>query len=278
MQNLINIETKNINNELIQTVNARDLHAFLEITTRFNDWINRRIAEYGFEENIDYIIVENLSYSNLSSAKSRQRPMKDYCISIDMAKELSMVERNEKGKQARQYFIECERRILQPKLSNDPTTLGLPNFLDPAESAIAWAEQHKKAQLLGVQVQQLETEIDSLKNLFQVGMTPVQFCKQLNGVNINQVNLFLESRHFLYDAEKDINKSHVWRVHSYARDTYLTESPFIMTNDYGQRQCYKIVLLKKGASWLYNQYLKGKLPMKKDWNGQFTHEKYSQVA
>ncbi|WP_026823921.1 ORF6N domain-containing protein [Arsenophonus nasoniae] len=177
------------------------------------------------------------------------------------------------------FFEKMESAYFNQKsLPSDPTTLGLPNFLDPAESAIAWAEQHKKVQLLGVQVQQLETEIDSLKNLFQVGMTPVQFCKQLNGVNINQVNLFLESRHFLYDAEKDISKAHVWRVHSYARDTYLTESPFIMTNDYGQRQCYKIVLLKKGASWLYNQYLKSKLPMKKEWNGEFTHDKYSQVA
>ncbi|WP_119711504.1 antA/AntB antirepressor family protein [Arsenophonus endosymbiont of Aleurodicus floccissimus] len=88
MKDLINIETKNINGELIQTVNAHDLHAFLEITTRFNDWINRSVTEYDFEENIDYIIVENLSYSSLSSAKSRQRPMKDYCISINMAKEL----------------------------------------------------------------------------------------------------------------------------------------------------------------------------------------------
>ncbi|WP_162505820.1 antA/AntB antirepressor family protein [Candidatus Arsenophonus triatominarum] len=270
MQNLINIETKNINGGLIQTVNARDLHAFLEIKSRFNDWIKNRIREYNFIENLDFITLTK----NLVGGGSRV----DYHISLDMAKELSMVERNEKGKQARQYFIECERRILQSQLPNNPTTLGLPNFLDPAESAIAWAEQHKKVQLLGVQVQQLETEIDSLKNLFQIGMTPVQFCKQLNGVNINQVNLFLESRHFLYDAEKDISKAHVWRVHSYARDTYLTESPFIMTNDYGKHQCYKIVLLKKGASWLYNQYLKSKLPMKKDWNGEFTHDKYSQVA
>ncbi|MFS1538926.1 MAG: KilA-N domain-containing protein [Candidatus Phlomobacter fragariae] len=161
---------------------------------------------------------------------------------------------------------------------NDPTTLGLPNFLDPAESAIAWAEQHKKVQLLDVQLQQLETEIDSLKNLFQVGMSPVQFCKQLNGVNINQVNLFLQERHFLYDAEKDIYKSHLWRVHAYARDKYLTESSYIVTTDFGQRQCYKIVLLKNGASWLYRQYLKSRLPMKKDWNGEFTHDKYSQVA
>lgn len=152
------------------------------------------------------------------------------------------------------FFEKMESAYFNQKsLPNDSTSLGLPNFLDPAESAIAWAEQHKKVQLLDVQVQQLETEIDSLKNLFQVGMTPVQFCKQLNGVNINQVNLFLESRNFLYDAEKDISKAHIWRVHSYARDTYLTESPFIMTNDYRQRQCYKVVLLKKGAAWRYSK-------------------------
>ncbi|ACQ67632.1 hypothetical protein BJP44_04220 [Candidatus Williamhamiltonella defendens] len=177
------------------------------------------------------------------------------------------------------FFEKMESAYFNQKsLPNDPTTLGLPNFLDPAESEIAWAEQHKKVQLLGVQVQQLETEIDCLQNLLQVGMSPVQFCKQLNGVNINQVNLFLESRHFLYNAEKDIYKSHVWRVQAYSRDKYLTESPYIATTGFGQRQCYKIVLLKKGASWLYQQYLKDKLPMKKDWNGQFTHEKYGQVA
>ncbi|MFS1539587.1 MAG: hypothetical protein ACL7BU_13890 [Candidatus Phlomobacter fragariae] len=136
----------------------------------------------------------------------------------------------------------------------------------------------RKVQLLGVQVQKLEMEIDSLKNLLQVGMSPVQFCKQLNDVNINQVNLFLQERHFLYDAEKDIYKPHVWRVHAYARDKYLTKSPYITTTETGQRQCYRIVLLKNGASWLYRQYLKNKLPMKKDWNGQFTHDKYSQVA
>ncbi|MFS1584046.1 MAG: antA/AntB antirepressor family protein [Candidatus Arsenophonus phytopathogenicus] len=269
MQNLINIETKNINGALIQTVNARDLHAFLEIGKDFTTWIKDRIKQYAFVENQDYIIVENLSSPKSGSAKSRQRPMSDYHISLDMAKELSMVERNEKGKQARQYFIECER---QAKTATHVIPQTLPEALRLA------AEMAEKVQHLSLVNKEQQTEIDSLKNLFQVGMSPVQFCKQLNGVNINQVNLFLESRHFLYDTEKDISKAHVWRVHSYARDTYLTESPFIMTNDYGQRQCYKIVLLKKGASWLYHQYLKGKLPMKKDWNGEFTHDKYHQVA
>ncbi|WP_119712490.1 hypothetical protein [Arsenophonus endosymbiont of Aleurodicus floccissimus] len=107
-----------------------------------------------------------------------------------------------------------------------------------------------------MQVQQLETKIDSLKNLFQVGMSPVQFCKQLNGVNINQVNLFLESRHFLYDAKKDIYKSYVWRVHAYAHDKYLTESPYIATTGFGQRQYYKIVLLKKGLHGYINNISK----------------------
>ncbi|MFS1584038.1 MAG: antA/AntB antirepressor family protein, partial [Candidatus Arsenophonus phytopathogenicus] len=116
MQNLINIETKNINGELIQAVNARNLHAFLEVGKDFTTWIKDRINQYGFVENQDYIIVENLSSPKSGSAKSRQRPMRDYHISFDMAKELSMVERNKKGKQARQYFIECERRILQPSL------------------------------------------------------------------------------------------------------------------------------------------------------------------
>ncbi|WGM09569.1 antA/AntB antirepressor family protein [Arsenophonus nasoniae] len=262
MQNLINIETKNINGELIQTVNARDLHTFLESKQKFADWIKDRIQQYGFIESQDFIVI-------LGKTPNGGRPAKEYHISLDMAKELSMVERNEKGKQARQYFIECER---QAKTATHVIPQTLPDALRLA------AEMAEKVQHLSLVNKEQKTEIDCLKNLFQVGMTPVQFCKQLNGVNINQVNLFLESRHFLYDAEKDISKAHVWRVHSYARDTYLTESPFIMTNDYGQRQCYKIVLLKKGASWLYNQYLKSKLPMKKDWNGEFTHDKYSQVA
>ncbi|WP_334470041.1 antA/AntB antirepressor family protein [Arsenophonus sp. PmNCSU2021_1] len=264
MQNLINIEPKNINGGLIQTVNARDLHEFLAVGKDFSNWIKDRIKQYGFVENIDYIVFANSGENPFGG-----RPAKEYHISLDMAKELSMVERNEKGKQARQYFIECER---QAKTATHVIPQTLPDALRLA------AEMAEKVQHLSLVNKEQKTEIDSLKNLFQVGMSPVQFCKQLNGVNINQVDLFLESRNFLYDAEKDISKSHVWRVHSYARDKYLTESPFIMTNDYGQRQCYKIVLLKKGASWLYNQYLKRKLPMKKEWNGEFTHDKYSQVA
>lgn len=263
MQNLINIETKTINGELIQTVNARDLHTFLEIKSRFNDWIKNRIKEYNFIENLDFITLTK----NLVSGGSRV----DYHISLNMAKELSMVERNEKGKQARQYFIECERRILQSQLPNNPTTLGLPNFLDPAESAIAWAAQHKKVQLLGVQVQQLETENDCLKNLFKEGMTPTQFSKMLNGVNSQQINHFLAERKWLYNESKSGIR---WRVASYARDKYLTEKQSEISPHGADRFIsYQPVLLKKGAQRLYDLYLDYKLPMKLTWNGAHTHDK-----
>ncbi|MFS1538434.1 MAG: hypothetical protein ACL7BU_06700, partial [Candidatus Phlomobacter fragariae] len=113
------------------------------------------------------------------------------------------------------------------------------------ETLLLAAEIAEKVQHLALVNKEQKTDIDSLKNLFQVGMLPVQFCKQLNGVNINQANLCLQERHFLYDAEKDIYKPHVWRVHAYTRDKYLTKSPYITATETVQRQCYRIVLLKK---------------------------------
>jgi len=100
---MIAIGTAAIGGQAVETVNARDLHAFLEIKAHFKDWISRRVTEYGFTEGQDFC-------SELSKSPNGGRPSREYHLSLDMAKELSMVERNEKGKQARQYFIECERR------------------------------------------------------------------------------------------------------------------------------------------------------------------------
>lgn len=94
-------------NTLIQAVNARELHHFLQVQTAFKDWIARRISEYGFLEGVDFC--------SILSESTGGRPAKEYAITLDMAKELSMVERNEQGKQARRYFIECEKRLHAPK-------------------------------------------------------------------------------------------------------------------------------------------------------------------
>lgn len=85
-----------------QTVNARELHAFLDSKQDFSTWIKARIAEYSFIENQDFVLFHN--------SMEKGRPRIEYFITLDMAKELSMVERTAKGKQARQYFIDCEKR------------------------------------------------------------------------------------------------------------------------------------------------------------------------
>ena len=109
MNELINITKAAINNEEVNAVNARELWEKLEITTRFNDWISRRIDEYGFEEGKDF-------YSKLS--KSHGRPSQEYIISLDMAKELAMVENNEQGRKIRKYFIEVEKQYRRSPVSN----------------------------------------------------------------------------------------------------------------------------------------------------------------
>ena len=86
-----------------QLVDARALHEFLAVDARFNDWFARRLAEYGFQQDEDF-------YSTLSKSTGGRRS-KEYRITLDMAKELAMVERNEKGRQARRYFIECEKAL-----------------------------------------------------------------------------------------------------------------------------------------------------------------------
>ena len=122
MNELISLTQSAINGELQQTVNARELHAFLEVQTRFNDWIAARINEYGFIENQDFV-----SFTENPVKIQRGRPSKEYQISLDMAKELAMVERNEKGKQARQYFIGCE------KLAKQASTASLSEQLKVAQ-------------------------------------------------------------------------------------------------------------------------------------------------
>ncbi|AXE56534.1 antA/AntB antirepressor family protein [Escherichia coli] len=105
---LISVFNGTISNETALLVNARDLHTFLDVGKRFASWIVERIAEYGFVENQDFMII-----SQVREKIGRGRPAKDYHLTLDTAKELAMVERNEKGRQVRRYFIECEKRLRQ---------------------------------------------------------------------------------------------------------------------------------------------------------------------
>ena len=139
----------------VNLVSARELHNFLEVKSRFNDWIKNRIEKYGFEENSDYTtLTKNL----VNGGKET-----DYIIKIDMAKELSMVENNDKGREARKYFIECERALFAIG-EKERLYLGLFNK-DPlvvANSHKALVELETKPLIATIEKQ--ETKI---KNLFE---------------------------------------------------------------------------------------------------------------
>lgn len=87
-----------------KVVNARELHAFLGVGKDFSSWIKERISKYDFVEGQDYC-----SFTEIGEREIGATVRKEYALSIDMAKELSMVENNERGREARRYFIECEK-------------------------------------------------------------------------------------------------------------------------------------------------------------------------
>lgn len=104
MNELINV-TLNENHEPV--ISARQLHTALGVTDRFSRWFERMLA-YGFEENSDYVGCE--IFHDLARKK-----VKDYIIKLDMAKEIAMLQRNEKSKEVRKYFIQVEKDFNSPE-------------------------------------------------------------------------------------------------------------------------------------------------------------------
>lgn len=104
--------TVNYDNEQ-PTVSARELHGFLEVGTRFGDWFPR-MCEYGFEQGRDFNFLKN-EQVRFEGNREVKRTVDDAEITIDMAKELCMLQRNDKGKQARQYFLQLERDWNSPE-------------------------------------------------------------------------------------------------------------------------------------------------------------------
>lgn len=92
------------------TLSARELHKELNVTDRFTRWFER-MGEYGFEENIDFTSVKSSTLVNNGAT----RELQDYQITLDMAKEIAMLQRNEKGKQIRKKLIELEKAWNSPE-------------------------------------------------------------------------------------------------------------------------------------------------------------------
>ena len=132
MNELIKIENKEVGNETIQTTSARELHKFLEVTERFSSWMERQF-QYGFEEGVDYLGCK------VFNTQANQE-LQDYYLSLDCAKEIAMLQKSDKGREARKYFIECEKQLK----SSMPT--------DPLLMIAHMAQQAYEAKLLTQQV------------------------------------------------------------------------------------------------------------------------------
>ncbi len=138
-----------------RVVDGRELHAFLEVGTRFNDWIARQITNYDFVEGEDF-------YSVLSKTSEGGRPRTDYVLRLGTAKELAMVENNEQGRRARKYFIAIEERARN--------LMDVPSYTieDQVQRAQRWILEQQQRQAVEQKVKLLQerAETDRPKVLF----------------------------------------------------------------------------------------------------------------
>lgn len=134
-----------IANQTTLLVNARELHERLQVSTKFQDWIKRRISDYEFTPNLDFIEV--LKFENVETGffGTRQKEIKDYHLTLDMAKELCMLERSELGRQARRYFIEQEKEAKRLAEQNAKLLASIPPFLlsNPDQTAMLIGRAHQ---------------------------------------------------------------------------------------------------------------------------------------
>lgn len=188
MNSLIAIEARNIGPAEVQTVNARDLHSFLGVGKDFSTWIKDRISQYGFLEGSDFAVAQELSSPKSGSAMARSQMTFAYYLSIDMAKELAMVERNEKGKEARRYFIECERRAKS-------MLLALPDFTDPVAAARAWAAEAEAKRTAQLQLEAAAPKLEYADALLNAdGTTKVADVAKTIGVRVRKLQSALKKK------------------------------------------------------------------------------------
>lgn len=148
MMELIKIKT-NENGE--QLVSGRELHEFLEVKDNYTDWF-KRMTTYGFDENVDFIGLSE------KSDKLGGRPRVDHAMTLDMAKEISMIQRTEKGKQARLYFIEVEKQYKFDTSSLSPEL----QFMNSVVQSLAKQEMATK---------QLSNKLDNITEIVALNTT-----------------------------------------------------------------------------------------------------------
>ncbi|WP_294406053.1 antA/AntB antirepressor family protein [uncultured Clostridium sp.] len=187
MNELIKIITNEQGQKL---VSAKELHEFLGVKSKFADWIKNRINKYGFIENVDFATLSK----NLENGGKE----KDYIITIDMSKELSMVENNDKGREARRYFIECEKRL------NNPVQA----YLDMSEEdrAIAYFTEMKHNKLLKATIKEQEPLVDlARKRLDKNGLISITDVTKTLELQRGVITKWAKENGYLHKCRTEVN-------------------------------------------------------------------------
>ncbi|MNE54326.1 hypothetical protein D3C80_1490980 [compost metagenome] len=152
--------------------------------------------------------------------------------------------------------------------------LPAPTTISRKELALMVIEAEERAEAAALENKTLSATVESLEKHFTKGMTIPAFCKGLNGVNTSKMMWWAFGRDWVFNEQRDPEKDPRWRVASYARDKYLTEDQTqIAPHGMDAFTKFSPVLLEKGCHRLYQLYMKGELPMKKTWNGEYSHDK-----
>lgn len=197
-------------------VDGRELHDFLEVGARFNDWVVRQINKYGFVEGEDF-------YSVLSKTTEGGRPRTDYVFKLDVAKELAMVENNSKGREARRYFIEVEKKF--------KASAYVPSYLidDPIKRAQQWIEEQRakqevetKALMLEQRVAEYEPKISYLDQILKskgtVTITQIAKDYGMSGKALNEI---------LHEERVQFKQNKQWLLYRDYHDKGYTKSETI---------------------------------------------------
>ena len=179
-----------------RAVSARDLYNFLGCTERFQSWFDRQL-QYGFTNGIDYTTVNSFTVVG----NGAEKPIVDYAMTISMAKEVSMIQRNEKGKEARQYFIACEQKLKEVPVQQQ---YQLPQTYLEALKALVVAEEEK--QQLALENKVMKPKAEYFDNLVDRNLlTNIRdTAKQIHIPQNKFVSLLLEHKFVYRDAKRKL--------------------------------------------------------------------------
>src|SRR5690625_1067037 len=191
-------------------VTGRDLYEFLNLKTPYTRWF-KRMCEYGFAENVDFIVTD--IFVKDDTAFGGKRKIIDHHIKLDMAKEISMLQRNERGKQARQYFIDIERKWNSPEMI-------IQRAMQIQQKKIEQLEAEKKELLPKATYHDLVLQSDTLLTVTQIAKDFGMGAPTLNKI--------------LHELGVQYKKGHRWYLYHQYQDKGYTQSK---TYEIGRASC-----------------------------------------